>query len=71
VSTLKHGTVPQDVAVICLLTGGCDYGVDVHANTIGHRLIADTFFAALMQRPTPPASLSLRACPGARCAVTR
>jgi lysophospholipase L1-like esterase len=58
VSTLKHGTVPQDVAVICLLTGGCDYGVDVHANSIGHRLIADTFFAALMHRPAPPASLS-------------
>lgn len=58
VSTPKHGTVPQDVALICLLTGGCDYGVDIHANSVGHRLIADTFLAALMHRPAPPASLS-------------
>lgn len=58
VSTPRYGTVPQDVAVICVLTGGCDHGVDVHANSVGHRLIADTFFAALMHRPTAPASLS-------------
>ena len=58
VSTRDHGTLPQDAALICLLTGGCDHGFDVHANSVGHRLIADTFFAALMHRPAPPAGLS-------------
>ena len=61
VSTRDHGTLPQDAALICLLTGGCDQGFDLHANSVGHRLIADTFFAALMHRPTPPAS---RLAPG-------
>ena len=47
VSTPNHGMVPEDVAVICRLTGGCDHGFDLHANSLGHQLIADTFFAAI------------------------
>ncbi len=47
VSTPNHGMLPDDVAVICRLTGGCDHGFDLHANGLGHQLIADTFFAAI------------------------
>lgn len=56
VNTPNHGIVPQDVAMICQLTGGCDFGFNLHANSVGHQLIADTFFAALTNSPTPPAS---------------
>jgi lysophospholipase L1-like esterase len=54
VSTPNHGMVPQDVAVICRLTGGCDHGFDLHANSLGHQLIADTFFAAITSGVVPP-----------------
>jgi lysophospholipase L1-like esterase len=53
VSTPNHGTVPKDVAVICRLTGGCDHGFDLHANSLGHQLIADTFFAAITAGAVP------------------
>ena len=54
VSTPNHGMVPEDVAVICRLTGGCDYGFDLHANSLGHQLIADTFFTTITAGMVPP-----------------
>jgi lysophospholipase L1-like esterase len=58
VSTPNHGMVPEDVAVICRLTGGCDHGFDLHANSPGHQLIADTFFAAITAGVVPPVTPS-------------
>ena len=46
--------VPEDVAVICRLTGGCDNGFNLHPNSLGHQLIADTFFAAIAAGVRPP-----------------
>ncbi len=57
VSTPNHGLVPKDVAVICRLTGGCDHGFDLHANSLGHQLIADTFFAAITAGTPTPAQI--------------
>ncbi len=58
VSTPNHGMVPEDVAVICRLTGGCDHGFDLHANGLGHQLIADTFFSAITAGVVPPVTPS-------------
>ena len=58
VSTPNHGMVPEDVAVICRLTGGCDHGFDLHANGLGHQLIADTFFATITAGLVPPVAPS-------------
>jgi lysophospholipase L1-like esterase len=58
VNTPNHGMVPEDVAVICRLTGGCDHGFDLHANSLGHRLIAATFFAAITAGVLPPVTPS-------------
>jgi hypothetical protein len=58
VTTPNHGMVPKDVAVICRLTGGCDHGFDLHANSLGHQLIADTFFAAITAGVVPPVTPS-------------
>jgi lysophospholipase L1-like esterase len=58
VNTPKHGAVPLNVALICQFTGGCDQGFNLHANSLGHQLIADTFFAAITDRLTPPSNVS-------------
>ena len=58
VSTPNHGMVPEDVAVICRLTGGCDHGFDLHANGLGHQLIADAFFSAITAGLVPPVAPS-------------
>ena len=58
VSTPNHGMVPKDVAVICRLTGGCDHGYNVHANSLGHQVIADTFFAVIAADLVAPVSPS-------------
>jgi lysophospholipase L1-like esterase len=60
VSTPNHGMVPEDVAVICRLTGGCDHGFDLHANSLGHQLIADTFFAAINAAVVPPSVAQIK-----------
>jgi lysophospholipase L1-like esterase len=49
VSAKQWGTIPVNVANICLWTWFCDdkYTFDVHANSEGYQVIADAFRAAL------------------------